>query len=134
MTIVQINQRLINLAAKTQLERAQQHPDPATPYLLQLAQWGQDGFLDGESEELKCLLPELLARLSSADPETVMKMFYPHREQANDVAEELVRLSPMEAASLVLGDLVREAIDMTYMRFIPTPYAGNQASWSFPLA
>jgi hypothetical protein len=134
MTVQQINQQLINLAAKVQLERAEQLPDPATPYLLQLARWGQDGFLDGESEDLTCLLTELLSKLLLADPETAVKMFYPHREQANDVAEELLRMSPMDAASLALEDLVREAIDMTYIRFIPPPSGVNQARCTFPFS
>ena len=134
MTVEQVNQQLINLAAKYQLERAKQYPDPTTPHLLQLARWGRDCFLEGESEELNCLLTELLSKLLLADPETVVKTFYPHREQANDVSEELLRMSPKDAASLVLEDLVREAIDMTYIRFIPPPSAVNQASWPFPLS
>lgn len=134
MTIQQVNQQLINSVAKIQLERAKQFPDPTTPHLLQLARWGRDCFLKGESEELKCLLTELLSKLLSADPETAVKMFYPHREQGDDAAEELLSMSPTDAASVVLEDLVRQAIDMTYTRFIPPPSGMNQATYLFPLS
>jgi hypothetical protein len=134
MTVGQVNQQMINLMAKLQLELAGQRPDPTLPHLLQLARWGADAFLEGEGEELRCQLNELLDRLVSADPETVVKMFYPDREESNDMAEELRRRSPTEAARFVLEDLVREAIDMTYIRFIPSHSYLNQAACSESLS
>lgn len=108
---LQENRQPINQACKEKLKQAGEHPDPAGPYLLQLAKWGQEVFAKDQGGDLQYLLNDQLDAMLLQEPKEVVETFYPERDEADNRAAELLRMSPQEAANEVLEDLVLEAIE-----------------------
>jgi hypothetical protein len=108
---IQENSLEINQICKRKLQQAGEAVDESQLHLLQLARWG---FEEEEMLELgelcsERLMEQKLSRALVAKPQEVLCNWYPNLQSMRDAADRIRNKPPMEAAQILLEDLILNA-------------------------